>query len=309
MKKKRQNSHLWVYLFGMVLFLLSGQSRIAAQEKEEAAPVKKYVTLKYFNEENSQQYLILSAIAKSSEGVLPQRNKTFSFYLDTKDPANLIATVITDKTGEAKAFIPPTLKTNWDASAKHSFLAVADAGTDEEQSQEIEITKSRISIDTLNEDGVRSITAHVMKLEGREWVAVPNVELKIGVLRMGKVLSAGDEATYTTDTSGSATAELTKDSLPGDVNGNYILAARVEDNDELGNLLVEKTVGWGIPTQVDKTFFDQRTLWTTRFRTPGWLLFIAYSIVIGVWGTLIYLIFQIIKIKRLGKTTVSINKE
>jgi hypothetical protein len=309
MKKKRQHKLLRVYLFGLLLSLLAGQSQITAQDKEEAVPVKKYVTLKYFNEENQQQYLILSAIAKSSEGVIPQQNKIFSIYLDTNDPANLIATVTTDETGAAKAFIPPTLKTIWDASAKHSFLAVADAGTDTEQSQEIEIVKSKISIDTINEDGARSITARVMKLEGSDWVPAADVEMKLGILRMGKVLSAGDELTYTTDSSGIATVQLSKKSLPGDVNGNYILAAKVEDNDELGNLLAEKTVGWGVPEKIDKTFFDQRTLWTTRNRTPGWLLFIAYSIVIGVWGTLIYLFFQIRKIKQLGKNTSTINTE
>ena len=47
--------------------------------------------------------------------------------------------------------------------------------------------------------------------------------------------------------------------------------------------------------------FDQRKLWATKFRTPLWLLFMAYSIVIGVWGTIIYLVLQIIRIKRIGK--------
>lgn len=301
MKKKRQNNHLRLFFCGMLLCLFAGSYQVAAQEKEEAETVKKFVTLKYFNVANQQQYLILSAISKGSKGISPQQNKKFSLYLNSNEPANLIATITTDKRGEAKAFIPPTLKANWDASAKHLFLAEADAGTDDEQMQEIEIVKSKISIDTLNEDGVRSITAQIMKLDGNEWVPVPDVELKIGILRMGKVLSAGDDLSYTTDSSGTVTVELTKDSLPGDEMGNYILAAKVEDNDELGNLLIEKTVGWGVPNQIDKTFFNQRTLWSTANRTPAWLLFAAYSIVIGVWGTLIYLVFQMFKIKKLGK--------
>lgn len=301
MKKKRQYKQYRMFLFGMLLCLFASGYQVAAQEKEEAETVKKFVTLKYFNVANQQQYLILSAITRDSNGVSPQQYKKFSLYLDSIAPANLIANVVTDKRGEAKSFIPPGLKTNWDASAKHIFLAEADAGTDEEQTQEIEIVKSKITIDTLNEDGVRSITAQIMKLEGSEWVPAPEVELKIGILRMGKVLSAGDDATYTTDSSGTVTVELTKDSLPGDEKGNYILAAKVEDNDELGNLLIEKTVGWGVPNQIDKTFFEQRTLWSTANRTPAWLLFAAYSIVIGVWGALIYLVFLMFKIKKLGK--------
>ncbi len=304
MKKKNQHNLVQLLLFGMLIFFFAGSNIVEAQEKSEPQPVKKYLTLKYFNVANRQQYLLLNAITKDDKGVSPQQNKKFSIYIDSNDPANLIATVTTNKMGAAKAFIPPVQKAIWDSSAKHIFLAETDMGTDDEQTQEIEIIKSKITIDTLNEDGVRSITAQVMKLENSEWVPAPEVELKIGIVRMGKILSAGDEPTYTTDSSGIATVELTKDSLPGDENGNYILAAKVEDNDELGNLFIEKTVNWGVPNQIDKTFFNQRTLWSTANRTPGWLLFAAYAIVIGVWGTLIYLIFQLLKIKRLGRVKV-----
>ncbi|HCN82214.1 MAG TPA: hypothetical protein DIT07_01150, partial [Sphingobacteriaceae bacterium] len=160
---------------------------------------------------------------------------------------------------------------------------------------------AKIKIDTTSEGGTRSITVQVMKYENRGWVPANEVEMKIGIKRLGGILSAGDEETYTTDSSGIVTAELTKDSLPGDEKGNIVLAARVEDNDLFGNLLVEKTVLWGVAVKPDNSFFDQRTLWTTRFRTPLWLLFIAYSIVIGVWGTIIYLIKQILKIKKMGR--------
>ena len=124
--------------------------------------------------------------------------------------------------------------------------------------------------------------------------------MKVGVTRSASILSAGDEDTYTTDSTGMATAEFKKDSLPGDNQGNITLVARIEDNDLYGNLSVEKTVPWGIAVKTETGFFDQRTLWSTRFRTPGWLLFMAYSIVISVWSVLIYLVFQLIKIKRLS---------
>ncbi len=88
--------------------------------------------------------------------------------------------------------------------------------------------------------------------------------------------------------------------MPGDQNGNLLLVAKVEDNELFGSLIAEKKALWGVATKVDTAFFDQRTLWSTRFRTPYWLLFMAYSIIFGVWGTLIYLIRQVIKIKKLG---------
>ena len=89
--------------------------------------------------------------------------------------------------------------------------------------------------------------------------------------------------------------------MPGDEKGNILLAAKVEENDIYGNLLLEKTVPWGVAFKPDNNFFNQRTLWTTRNRTPIWLLFLAYSIVIGVWGTILYLVREMFKIKKLSK--------
>src|SRR5674476_473551 len=132
-------------------------------------------------------------------------------------------------------------------------------------------------------------------------VKAGDVEMRVGIKRMVGILSAGDEATYTTDSTVSVTVELKKDSMPGDLKGNIVLAVKVDDNDELGNLREEKSVPWGIATKVNNTFFEERTLWTTRFRTPYWLLLTVYSITIGIWGTLIYLVFRLIKIGKLGK--------
>jgi hypothetical protein len=140
-----------------------------------------------------------------------------------------------------------------------------------------------------------------MVFENNDWVPAKDVEMKIGVGRQGGVLSAGDEATYTTDSTGSIEVEFKKANLPGDVKGNFVVMAKVEDNEQYGNLVVEKTVPWGTQLKPDTGFFDQRTLWSTRFRTPFWLLFLVYAIVIGVWGTIIYLVWQIVKINKLGK--------
>ena len=62
----------------------------------------------------------------------------------------------------------------------------------------------------------RSIAVQVMKYENSEWMPASEVEMKMGIRRHGGILSAGDEEIYTTDSSGTATVELKKDSLPGD---------------------------------------------------------------------------------------------
>ena len=144
-----------------------------------------------------------------------------------------------------------------------------------------------------------------MKLDNSDWVPANEVEMKVGIQRLGGVLPGGEEETYTTDSTGMVTVLLNKDSLPGDAKGNIQLVALVEDNDAIGNLSVVKTVPWGVIVTPNTDFFNKRSLWATRFKTPYWLLVLAYGIIISVWATIIYLVFQIVRIKRLGTTSSS----
>jgi hypothetical protein len=294
MKKGKKN----IFIFFLLPFLVAlFTHRVAAQDDSVVA--KELVKLKYFNDNNGVQYLILENLLKTGKKIEPLKNKVFQLYLDSIKTENLISKVTTDKNGKAKSFLPPSLKGVWDTNPLHKFIAVA-GGKEEEPVAELEITKSKIQIDTASADGSRSITVQVMKYENSEWVPANEVEMKVGIQRLGGILSAGDEEIYTTDSSGTATVELKKDSLPGDQKGNIVLVAKVEDNDLFGNMLVEKMVPWGVALKTDNKFFDQRTLWSTRFRTPLWLLFMAWSIVIAVWVTIFYLIMQIVRIKKLG---------
>ncbi len=287
--KLNKYSILFIALF---IFL---QNKSIAQDATTAEEV---VKVDYYNYNNSMQYLIVESMLKNGRVLTPQKDKSYQLYLDTAIAETLIAKVQTDESGKAKAFIPVTLKAAWDCSAKHKFI-VKNGET--EVLSDYAITKSKITLDTANADGVRTINVTVMKSEDNKWVPVKDVEMKVGISRMsGTILSAGDAATYTTDSTGSVAVEFKKDKMPGDEKGDYTIAARVEKNDDLGNLLIERKVPWGVVTKIDTKFFNIRALWSARLRAPLWLYFMAYSIIIGVWGTLFYLVFQMVKIKRLG---------
>lgn len=289
----KKNKFIFLLFFFSFMLL---NNRLVAQE--DSIKPENVVSLHYFNSNGNVQYLILENLLKNGRIFTPQKNKTYEIYLDSGTQKNLISKVQTNENGLAKAFIPPSLKTVWDASPRHTFIVKAG---DEEVISDYAINKAKITLDTATVDGVRNITATVMKLDNNEWAPVSEVEMNLGIKRLASILPAGDEATYTTDSTGTVTVELRKDSLPGDQKGNILLAAKVEDNDQLGSLLVEKTVPWGVAVKPDNRFFDQRTLWTTRFRTPFWLLLMAYSMVIGAWGTIIYLITRLVIIKKLGR--------
>ena len=137
-------------------------------------------------------------------------------------------------------------------------------------------------------------------MKDTSWIPVKGVELKIAVRRLDADLSVNETASFTTDSTGQASADFKRDSIPGDIKGNIVLVAKIEDNDQYGNLLIEKSVPWGSKFAAVNNF-DRRTLFATRDKTPIWLLFMAYSIVITVWGILISLVISIFKIKKLGE--------
>lgn len=255
----------------------------------------------YYVSGNKMMYVEVKAKTKISGRFQPVSNSVVKLYLDSATESHSIARVTTNDKGEAKAIIPPSLKAAWDASSVHTFLGVSEANKEFEQTTaETPVTRSRVTIDTNATDEGRHVIVLVEALKNGKWMPAKDVEMKVGISRLGGLLPAGKQDSYTTDSTGSVNVLIDKDSLPGDEKGNLVLAAKVEENDEYGNLYVEKSVPWGIAFKPDTKFFDQRTLWSTRFKTPIWLLFMAYSIVIGVWGTLIYLIAQVFKIKKLG---------
>lgn len=260
------------------------------------------LSLRYFSYNNKIPYVLVNTKIKMDGKWQPVKNIGVSVFLDSIAPSNLVGKVSTDENGEAQLIVPAALKPVWDASPGHKFFAESDENKQFAAStSDIEIIKAKITVDTTIVDNARSITVKVLESRGDNWVPVKDVELKIGVQRMNSVLPVGKEATYTTDSTGEVTAEFKRDSLPAD-KGLLTLVVNVEDNDKYGNLILEQSLPWGVNLQKADDW-NRRTLFSTRFRTPIWLLFMAYSIMAAVWGVLIYLLIQIARIRKLGKAT------
>ena len=281
----------------LLCFLFTNGSVQAQEDKPEMI-----VSPHYFVKNNSFQYLLVQTKLKANRKLQVLPGVVLKLFLDQSIPENLIAKVRTNEKGEAKAVLPITLKALWDSSTTHKFLTVVEATSlEEETTTELEITKAKIVIDTLNENGVKMVTAQVQSYTNNEWIPAKDVEVKLGVRRMsGSNLKMGEDETYTTDSLGEVKEELKVDSLPADnKKGDITLVAWVEDNEQFGNLSIEKAVPWGkYYTQESK--FGQRSLWATRDKVPLWLLFMAFSIIAAVWGVIIYLIYLLIRIKKIG---------
>jgi ribosomal protein L7Ae-like RNA K-turn-binding protein len=295
MKKNNHHKYFIILLF----FSATAIGKIQAQDSAEVPPT--ILSLRYFLPENKVPYIIVNTKKKVGRKFEPVKNLPVNVFYNEVAENNLLGKITTAENGEGRIAFPPSFKNKWDSLTEFKFVAESVPAKGEELlTAEITVKKAILVIDTLADAETRTVTAQLKEKVGNEWVAIKEIEMKLGIKRLLGNLTVGDAETYTSDSTGIASALFNKDSMPGDGKGNLILVARVEDNDNYGNLVVEKSVPWGKTVQAD-THFWHRTLWSTGGRAPVWLLFLALSIIIGVWGTLIYLVRQMFKVKKMGK--------
>jgi hypothetical protein len=277
-----------------IIFFLSGYDGFSqAPEKGNVS-----IALNYFINNNKIPYLKVVVKTKVNGRFQTVGGISLNLFLDKDTTGTSIGKVVTNNKGEANAIIPPSLKNQWGKLVKHTFVATFEGNKKYEPAKgDLTVNKAKILIDTASG---RKITATVFEMKDTAWLPVKGVELKIAIRRMGGDLLVNETPTFTTDSTGQASADFKRDSIFGDSKGNIVLVAKIEDNDQYGNLSIEKTVPWGskfVPTNT----FNERTLFATRNKAPVWLLFITYAIAISVWGILIYLVFNVFKIKKIGE--------
>src|SRR5476651_913941 len=256
------------------------------------------LAVNYFVTNNQVPYLLVRVKTKVDGRFQTVAGIPVSLFLDKDSTGTAIGKIVTNEWGEATTLIPPTVKKQWNTGLKHTFLAkFAGNAKFDETTGDLTVGKAEILIDA---GADKKITATVMEMKDATWTPVKGVDVKMAVKRLGGDLPVNETATFTTDSTGTVSADFKRDSIPGDAKGNITLIAKVEDNDQYGNLSIEKVVPWGAKFTPVSTF-NERTLFATRDKAPIWLQLIAYSIIFAVWGILVYLVLNVLKIKRLGK--------
>jgi hypothetical protein len=261
------------------------------------------LNLGYFNNANGTQYLVANAKAKVNGRFQPRPAVPVSFFITGESPSNLLGKAVTNNKGEAVLYVPPSAREEWNKSTKQSFVAVVDSSSLFEQaSADAQIIKAKIELDTAED---RTVVAKVMEQQEKGWEPVKGVDLILAVKRLGSNLNIGSTPTHTTDSTGKASVDFKLENLPGDDSGNLVLVARIEGSDQYGTVTQEKKVPWGIIPTGHVSEFNKRTLYSRRGLAPIWLGFMAYSISLTVWAILIYLLFQIRKMRRIGRESAA----
>ncbi|HEK19016.1 MAG: hypothetical protein C0191_06240 [Mucilaginibacter sp.] len=278
----------------LVIFLLSGYYGFSqATDKGTLS-----IAINYFVNNNQAQYLTVKVKTKVNRKFRNVAGIGLKLSLDKDSIGTMIGKVVTNEDGEASAIIPSALQKEWRTSVKHTFLASFEGNKKYEAAKaDLSITKAKILIDAGSD---KTVTASVFEMKDTTWTPVKGVDIVLAVKRRFGDLPIDEKPTFTTDSTGKASGDFKRDSIPGDVKGNITLVAKIVDNDQYGNLSIEKKVPWGAKFIYASTF-NKRTLFATNDKAPLWLILIATSIVAVVWGILIMLGFNLIRIRKLGR--------
>lgn len=268
--------------------LVTGTGR--AQEKAELS-----LHLGYFNDNGRIQYLVANVKTRVNGKFQPRDSVPVRFFIS--DDSHPLGKAVTDARGEAVLFLPAAAKPEWDKSPKQCFIAVVDADSAyAAATADLDIAKAKIELDT---GSGKTIVATLLEQIPTGWMPVKEVEVILAVKRLGNNLNVSENASYTTDAAGKASTDFKLENLPGDDSGNLMLIARLDANDVYGTISTEKKVPWGI-ARGSVADFDKRTLYARRGRAPLSLGFIALSLSLAVWSVIVYLVFQIRKIRKIG---------
>jgi|GEM_PF-1321089 len=151
-----------------------------------------------------------------------------------------------------------------------------------------------ISLSYLQTDSTKTLKATV--LSDNKPVKGPEIHLYVkrmfGMLPVGKAVA--------TDTLGEALINFPMD-LPGDKDGIINMVVKIEKDEIYGSVEVEGSAKWGSKPKGELSEWGARSLSASREKAPMTLVVVSIGLIIGVWGTVLWLIFQLFRIKKAGK--------
>lgn len=154
------------------------------------------------------------------------------------------------------------------------------------------LTDVTISLSAETVDSVNTVQVSVTSWnEKGEVVPIKEEEIKLYVPRMFSLLPIGD---ITTDEDGYGDFKFPSD-LPGGVNGELTVVARIEEHATFGNAESSSPTTWGVKTQEQASRLP-RALWSPN--APLWMLITFIILMTGVWYHYALIIYELIRISR-----------
>ena len=292
-----------IHHFIMLLLFMTECSVLNAQEPSEKKPL--FIYISYYRSNDELPRIKINTKTKTGRKFELAPDVVVNLFSEEENTDGFIGQAKTNLWGDAWLQVPEKYYSTTNPRPLSKFIATSSGNEIfKSASEELEIVDAKIKLNLQVEDSIKKATAILLANEDSTWVPVPETEIKFVIKRTLKDLLATEDDSYETDEEGKVTADI-GDNFPGDAEGIIQIGAKLVDNDLYGNIETFQEIKWGYPVKKDRSF-EKRTLWSTRNKTPWWLLIFPNLIIASVWGAIYYLIYLIIKIKNAGKVDTSI---
>ncbi|MBE0423347.1 MAG: hypothetical protein IBX66_05360 [Lutibacter sp.] len=292
----KKNININVFFLATLSLLFLGLLPQKTYAQEEKNPVS--ISLTYTKIIGVSSIFEIKTTTRIDKQTSAVKNIELSISNDTDEENIVLGKVTTDKEGFAKFELKDLGSLNKDAENFYNFTVQFD-GNDafEEASEVIRFKDAKIDAELLSEDDgegniVNSIAATLM--ESGTDTPIEGADLKVQVQRMIRPLTIGEDF-YTTEEDGTILAELRND-IPG-IDGKLNFEVVLKESEDYGTVKAIVETSIGVPI-IDKSSFDQRTLWGSRAKAPIFLLVALNLVLFCVWGTLCYLTYNLFRIKK-----------
>lgn len=256
--------------------------------------------LEYYKDSNNTSSLVVSLSTRENGQIKYLQGEIINIYLNEISELGLIGIVITDENGKGEL---QAIEENFNSALSNQtifqfYALLKDTVTYIHEAVELTIYESNLEIHCFEEDSVKYLKAVFSQVDstGRLY-PLEDFEIHFYVQRMLGLLPIGGDYTYT-DEDGAISIEFPED-LAGDPDGNIEIFIQVEDEEYFGNIKNQKSISWGIPLEIEQKV-NKGSLIGNRANAPMFLIAISNIIIIGVWIVILYLVFQIYKIRKLG---------
>lgn len=150
-----------------------------------------------------------------------------------------------------------------------------------------------IKLDFISTDSTKICRATVMS----ENKPVAGPEVHLYVKRMYSLLPVGK--VVATDENGAADVDFPMD-LPGDKDGMLTVIARIEKDETYGDVETQSEIKWGFLSKKESPAWNDRSLSASREKAPMFLVVASSLVIVIIWGTIFYIFFQLVRIKKSG---------
>jgi len=230
---------------------------------------------------------------KNRKDILPIYDAEIEFFNVLNNEEVLLASSKTSKEGIAQIILPENQNYLTDENGTINLVAKFEGNEAiEEMTSEILVRNINLELvlDVIDSVKTVMVTAFTIDKLG-EKIPIDEVDITFSVNGMlskmkineGSISEGAYEFEFPTD-------------LPGDINGDVIVYSIIDDNEEFGTVIQEKTINWGVYQK--QLFETKNTLWSSA--GPVWMYIVLTILLIGVWANYVYTILNLFKIRKEG---------